>query len=154
MSRRSLRRIERRDRIDAGAGHLRQFLLDGASGGRRQLQTLDGRSRPRIEGAFASERMRAFDVVWGAITGRAVIENSYVDVTNGIIRDGNSTMVTDGRFSLGFPRRDAGEEINARIRVRPIFGYKWQWQLVTADGHIVNASEPYGDRDACEADAS
>ena len=78
--------------------------------------------RPRIEGTFTGERMRAFDVVWGGITGRAVIENSYVDVTNGVIRDGDSVMVTDGRFSLGFPRRDAGEEINARIRVinRPL----------------------------------
>ena len=78
--------------------------------------------RPRIEGAFAGERMRAFDVVWGRITGRAVIENSYVDVTNGVITDGDSVMQADGRFSLGFPRRDAGEEINARIRVinRPL----------------------------------
>lgn len=45
------------------------------------------------------------------------------------------------------------DQTNARIRVRSIFGYKWQWQLVTSDGHIVNASEPFGDRDACEADA-
>jgi len=78
--------------------------------------------RPRIEGAFTGERMRAFGVVWGKITGRAVIENSYVDVTSGVIVDGDSVMQTDGRFSLGFPRRDAGEEINARIRVisRPL----------------------------------
>jgi len=78
--------------------------------------------RPRIEGAFAGERMRAFDVVWGRITGRAIIENSYVDLTNGVIVDGDSVMQTDGRFSLGFPRRDAGEEINARVRVirRPL----------------------------------
>ncbi len=78
--------------------------------------------RPRIEGAFAGERMRAFDVVWGTITGRAIIENSYVDLTSGLIVDGDSVMQTDGRFSLGFPRRDAGEEINARVRVikRPL----------------------------------
>jgi hypothetical protein len=77
---------------------------------------------PRIEGAFAGERMRAFDVVWGHITGRAIIENAYVDVTSAIVNDGSSAMQIDGRFSLGFPRRDAGEEINARIRVisRPL----------------------------------
>jgi hypothetical protein len=87
--------------------------------------------RPRIEGAFAGERMRAFDVVWGGITGRAVIENSYVDVMNGVIRDGDSVMLTDGRFSLGFPRRDGGEEINARIRVinRPLSDLRHAFDL-------------------------
>jgi hypothetical protein len=71
--------------------------------------------RPRIEGTFSGERMRAFDVVWGAITGRAVIENSYVDVGGAVITDGDAAMRVDGRFSLGFPRRDGGEQINARI---------------------------------------
>ena len=78
--------------------------------------------RPRIEGRFAGERMRAFDVVWGVATGRAVIENSYADVANAVIGTGDSVIHADGRFSLGFPRRDGGEEINARIRVirRPL----------------------------------
>src|SRR5262249_13437999 len=34
-------------------------------------------SRPRIEGAFAGERIHAFDVDWGAAKGTAVVENSY-----------------------------------------------------------------------------
>jgi len=87
--------------------------------------------RPRIEGAFAGERMRAFDVVWGKITGRAVIENSYVDVSSGVVLDGNAAMQVDGRFSLGFPRRDAGEEINARIRVinRPLRDLRHAFEL-------------------------
>jgi hypothetical protein len=87
--------------------------------------------RPRIEGTFAGERMRAFDVVWGGITGRAVIENAYVDVMNGVITEGNSVMHADGRFSLGFPRRDAGEEINARIRVinRPLSDLRHAFDL-------------------------
>jgi hypothetical protein len=87
--------------------------------------------RPRIEGAFAGERMRAFDVIWGRITARAVIENSYVDVTNSVITDGDSVMQADGRFSLGFPRRDAGEEINARIRVikRPLADLRHAFDL-------------------------
>jgi len=38
------------------------------------------------------------------------------------LRSGGSTIEADGRFSLGYPRRDLGEEINARVRVtkRPI----------------------------------
>ena len=73
--------------------------------------------RPRIEGAFRGERIRAFDVVWGSTTGRAVIENAYADVASVAVLNGDSAIHVDGRFSLGFPRRDGGEEINARIRV-------------------------------------
>ena len=78
--------------------------------------------RPRIEGRFAGERMRAFDVVWGSVTGDAVIENSYADVSNALVGSAGSTMNVAGRFSLGYPRRDGGEEINARIQVirRPL----------------------------------
>lgn len=78
--------------------------------------------RPRIEGKFSGDQMRAFDVVWGAVTGNAIIENAYADVTNVRVGAGDSVMQVDGRFALGFPRRDGGEEINARIRVirRPL----------------------------------
>ena len=72
--------------------------------------------RPRIEGTFRGERMRAFDVVWGAVTGRAVIENSYADVSNVAILAGDSAIHVDGRFSLGYPRRDGGEEQRAQDR--------------------------------------
>ena len=87
--------------------------------------------RPRIEGAFAGERMRAFDVAWGGITGHAIIENSYVDVANAVISDRDSVMHVNGRFSLGFPRRDAGEEINARILVirRPLADLRHAFDL-------------------------
>ena len=82
--------------------------------------------RPRIEGRFAGEEMRAFDVVWGSVRGDAVIENSYADVKDAVVRAGASTIRTDGRFSLGFPRRDGGEQINARVRIdrRPISDLK------------------------------
>ena len=78
--------------------------------------------RPRFEGTFAGERMKAFDVVWGSITGKAIIENSYADVTDVQVGSDDSLMRIDGRFSIGFPRRGGGEEINARIRVtdRPV----------------------------------
>jgi translocation and assembly module TamB len=73
--------------------------------------------RPRIEGRFAGEQMRAFDVVWGSVAGRAVIQNSYTDVSDVVVGSGGAVMRVDGRFSLGFPRADGGEEINARIRL-------------------------------------
>ena len=73
--------------------------------------------RPRVEGNFVAENMRAFDVEWGSGAAGLVIQNSYVDVTGGRMRKDNGEIVVDGRFSLGFPRRDKGEEINGRIRV-------------------------------------
>jgi hypothetical protein len=78
--------------------------------------------RPRIEGRFAGEEMRAFGVVWGAVRGDAIIENSYADVKNVVVTSGLSAIRTDGRFSLGYPRRDGGEQIDAIIRIerRPI----------------------------------
>ena len=86
---------------------------------------------PRVEGQFAGERMRAFDVVWGSVTGRVVIENSYADVSGAVITAGDSVIRTDGRFSIGFPRRDAGEEINARIRLsrRPLVHLRHAFEL-------------------------
>ena len=88
-------------------------------------------SRPRIEGAFAGERMTAWDVVWGSARGTAVIENSYTDVKDVVITSGGSTIRADGRFSLGYPRRDGGEEINARVRIvnRPLADLRHAFQL-------------------------
>lgn len=87
--------------------------------------------RPRIEGTFAGEQMRAFDVVWGSVHGEAVIENSYADVQDAVVTAGSSTIRTDGRFSLGYPRRDGGEQINARIRIdgRPLVDLKHAFGL-------------------------
>ena len=79
-------------------------------------------SAPRVEGVFTARHMRAWDVAWGRTTGRVVIENSYADVTDGVVVDGGSSIAVDGRFSLGYPRRDSGEELNARVRIdrRPL----------------------------------
>jgi translocation and assembly module TamB len=74
--------------------------------------------RPRIEGDFSGEQMRAWDVVWGAIEGAALIQNSYVDVSDVVITAGDSRIRTTGRFSIGYPRSDGGEEINARVEIR------------------------------------
>ena len=78
--------------------------------------------RPRIEGRFRGRAMQAFDVVWGDAEGDVVVENAYADVRNVTIRRGPSLMNVNGVFSLGFPRRDQGEEINARFTIegRPV----------------------------------
>lgn len=78
--------------------------------------------RPRIEGRFRGGAMRAFDVVWGDAEGDVVIENAYADVRDIVIRRGESLMNVSGLFSLGFPRGDGGEELNARVTMerRPV----------------------------------
>jgi hypothetical protein len=78
--------------------------------------------RPRIEGRFRGRAMRAFDVVWGDAEAAVVVEDSYADVRDAVIRRGASRMDVSGLFSLGYPRRDGGEELNARITMarRPL----------------------------------
>ena len=71
---------------------------------------------PRIEGRFQGDRMRAWDVTWGRATGDLVIEDSYVSLNNARVTNGSAHIETEGRFALGYPRKDGGEEINARIR--------------------------------------
>jgi hypothetical protein len=71
--------------------------------------------RPRIEGRMQAAEMRAWDVTWGEVEGDVVIDDAYAAVKQAVIRDGESRVHVDGRFSLGFPRRDGGEEINARV---------------------------------------
>jgi hypothetical protein len=74
--------------------------------------------KPRIEGTFDTDHMRAWDVDWGAARGRAIIENSYADVREATITGPEGRRIdTDGRFSLGFPRKDGGEELNARVLI-------------------------------------
>jgi TamB, inner membrane protein subunit of TAM complex len=72
---------------------------------------------PRIEGVFSGDDLRAWDTMWGSATGRLVIENGYVRITGGHVRRGDSAILADGLFSLGYPRGDGGEEIDARFRV-------------------------------------
>ena len=40
-----------------------------------------------------------------------------MNVRDGVVRRGDSEIRADGLFSLGYPRQDRGEEINARVRV-------------------------------------
>ena len=99
---------------------------------------LDAFRRPRIEGKFAGENIRAFDVTWGSVTGDAVIENAYADVKDVVVSamDG-SEIAVNGRFSLGYPRSDGGEQINARIAVmrRPVADLKHAFDIDDYDFH-------------------
>ncbi|MEW6321878.1 MAG: translocation/assembly module TamB domain-containing protein [Acidobacteriota bacterium] len=105
-------------------------------------------SRPRIEGRFLGDEMRAWDVTWGAVEGDVVIDNAYAMVSNTYIRRGHTRMVVDGRFSLGFPRADGGEELNARVRVeeRPVADFldAFDLQDYPLDGWVTGEFHLYG----------
>ena len=111
--------------------------------------------RPRIEGRFSGDRLRAWNVVWGRASGDLVIEDGYVALTNARVTEGDSVIETEGRYSLGYPRRDGGEEINARVRVRnrPLADLRHAFQLfdypiegrVTGEYHLYGKYEtPFG----------
>jgi TamB, inner membrane protein subunit of TAM complex len=78
---------------------------------------LDAFTRPRIQGTMRSEGMRAWDVLWGSGRAELAIENSYLFVSNATMASGDGEIRADGQFSLGYPRRDGGDEIDARVRV-------------------------------------
>jgi hypothetical protein len=105
--------------------------------------------RPRIEGSFAGEQMRAFDVVWGTIAGSAVIENSYADVKNAVVTSGDARIGVDGRFSIGFPRRDGGEQINAVVSIdrRPVIDLRRAFGIedYDFDGALSGEFHVFGD---------
>ncbi len=74
-------------------------------------------ARPSVEGRFTGEDMRAWDTLWGDGEARVLIENQYVRIDEGIVRNDGSEIRVQGLFSMGYPRRDAGEEIDASFRV-------------------------------------
>jgi hypothetical protein len=111
--------------------------------------------RPRIEGIFKGSQMRAWDVVWGRADADLVIENSYAFIKKTVIKSGDSEILADGQFSLGYPRRDRGEEINARVRLsrRPLQDLRHAFELddwpveglVSGEYHVYgNYETPFG----------
>jgi translocation and assembly module TamB len=84
---------------------------------------LDSFARPRIQGTFTGERLRAWNTIWGHGRGDIVIQNSYVFVSNSVLTNGDGEIRADGQFSLGYPRRDGGDEIDAQVRLT-------RWPLV------------------------
>jgi len=108
------------DRLLAGimtaAGARTRPVAVGGSG------TFDGRmsgrfKAPRVEGQFSGRDLRAWDVTWGTARTALVVENSYVDIADAEIEKDDARLQVRGRFSLGFPRRDGGEEMRARIQM-------------------------------------
>lgn len=87
--------------------------------------------RPTVEGDFSGENLRAWDTVWGAGRGHIVVENGYVRVTDSLVRLGTSEIRAEGLFSLGYPRQDGGDEIDARFRVtrRDLDGLRHAFQI-------------------------
>jgi hypothetical protein len=104
--------------------------------------------RPRVEGRFRGERMFAWDVEWGRASGDLVIEDGYVALTNARVIAGDALIETEGRYSLGYPRRDGGEEINARVRVtdRPLRDLRHAFGLddYPVDGRLSGEFHLYG----------
>ena len=66
---------------------------------------------PRVEGRFTGEDMRAWDTLWGDGSAHIVVENSYVTVTDGLVRHRGSEIRAEGLYSLGYPRKDGGEDL-------------------------------------------
>jgi hypothetical protein len=95
--------------------------------------------RPRVEGTFSGEDLRAWDTLWGSGNGHIVVENAYVKVTDAVVGHDASEIHADGVFSLGYPRDDHGEEINARFRVvrRDLESLRHAFQL---DDYLVSGS--------------
>ena len=105
--------------------------------------------RPRIEGRFTGAEMRAWDVNWGEIDGDFVVENSYVNISRSVIRSGLSRMDVTGQFSLGYPRGDGGEQLDARVRIteRPLVDLREAFDLqdYEVDGMLSGDFHVYGE---------
>ena len=78
---------------------------------------LEAFSRPRIEGTFSGDRMRAWNVVWGQGRADVVIENSYADIKNAVISTGASEITAEGLLLARLSTKDGGEQINARVKM-------------------------------------
>jgi TamB, inner membrane protein subunit of TAM complex len=91
-------------------------------------------SQPRIEGKFAGDDTRAWDVIWGRVAGNIVIEHQYVTVADGVIGETpDRRILVDGRFSLGFrpPAESASEltDVHARVRNWSLKDFKQAFNL-------------------------
>jgi hypothetical protein len=109
-------------------------------------------ANPVIAGVFAGDELRAWDVVWGRATGALHIENAYVDVRDAEMERDDGRMVVTGRFSLGFPRPDGGDEIDARIQVVawPVVDLRHAFELddYPLDGTLAGDFHVYGQYEA------
>jgi hypothetical protein len=122
------------DRLMAGIltafGSPTGIIRVGGHGEFRGTMTKSFKS-PLIEGDFVGHDMRAWDVVWGRAAGRLSIENGYVDLAKAVVTRDSSSIEVGGLFSLGYPRRDGGEEIDARfvLKDRPMGDLRHAFEL-------------------------
>lgn len=104
--------------------------------------------RPRVVGQFTSRQMTAWDVGWGNVVGDVVIADAYADVRNVLVTSDRSEIGIDGRFAIGYPRADGGDEIDARIRIadRPLADLRHAFGLDTyrVDGIVAGDYHVYG----------
>jgi hypothetical protein len=93
--------------------------------------------------------MRAWDVNWGDVDGDFVVENSYANISRAVITKGLSRMDVTGKYSLGYPRADGGEQFDARIRVTefPVSDFREAFDLqdYDVDGSVSGDFHLYGD---------
>ena len=105
-------------------------------------------AKPRIEGQFRGGRMRAWDVEWGEGTAKFVVENSYAVVSESSLKSGDSEINASGTFSLGYPRKDKGEQINANVKIsrRPLADLRHAFELDDwpLDGFVSGEYHLYG----------
>jgi autotransporter translocation and assembly factor TamB len=94
---------------------------------------------PRIEGLLKSTHVSFWDVDWGSGESHVVIENLYADAADAVVRKGAGTVRVKGRFALGYPRKDHGEEINAVFQID-------EWDLADLRHAFVLDKLPYEGR--------
>ena len=123
------------------------IAVDGA--GKFDGVLLGAFRRPRIEGRFTGAEMRAWEVNWGEVDADFVVENSYAHISRSVIRSGASRIDVTGQFSLGYPRGDGGEQIDARVRIteRPLVDLREAFDLqdYDVDGMLSGDFHVYGE---------
>ncbi len=121
--------------------------VDGV--GRFEGVLLGAMRRPRIEGRLVGSEMYAWDVNWGDVDGDFVVENSYAHISRSVIRKDQARMDITGQFSLGYPRADGGEQMDARISAAeyPLSQYREAFDLqdYDVDGMVSGDFHLYGD---------
>ena len=128
----------------------RAVPVDGV--GRFDGVLLGSLRRPRVEGRFTGSEMRAWEVTWGDVDGDFVAENSYAHISRSVVTKDQGRMDITGQFSLGYPRADGGEQMNARIRATefPLSDFREAFDLqdYDVDGMVTGDFHLYGDYEA------
>ncbi len=73
---------------------------------------------PHIEGTFDGEHLRYWDVDWGRARASMVIDNLYADVSKATFERWGGMITASGRYSIGYPRKDKGQELDALVSIQ------------------------------------